>query len=228
MSDLLTACRLGCSITTGASNGITKRHDRRSPALEQGQARWSERAFQAQGDLSHPRSSAARRTTARARALFNQAIDSKLRACDLVKLRMRDVCHGQSVVLRTIVLQQNTQRPIQFEITEPRREAVEAWIDHAGLCSEGRLFPSRVRSSTHLSIRQSARIVDTWVRQLGLDEASYGAHTLERTRAILIYRRTKNLRAIQILLGHTKLESTVRNLGTEVNDALDMAEQTEV
>jgi integrase len=161
-------------------------------------------------------------------ALFNLAIDSKLRACDLVQLRVRDVCHGQTVASRTMVLQQKTQRPVQFEITEPTREAVGAWIGHAGLSSENSLFPSRLHSSTHLSTRQYARIVDCWVRQLGLDKASYGTHTLRRTKATLIYRRTKNLRAVQLLLGHTKLESTVRYLGIEVNDALEMAEQTEV
>jgi integrase len=161
-------------------------------------------------------------------ALFNLAIDSKLRACDLVKLRVRDVCHGQTVASRTIVMQQKTQRPVQFEISEPTREAVGAWISHAGLLPDGSLFPSRVHGSTHLSTRQYARIVDSWVRQLGLDRASYGTHTLRRTKATLIYRRTKNLRAVQLLLGHTKLESTVRYLGIEVNDALEMAEQTEV
>ena len=161
-------------------------------------------------------------------ALFNLAIDSKLRACDLVKLRVRDVCHGQAVASRTIVLQQKTQRPVQFEITEPTREAVGAWIGHAGLSPESSLFPSRLRGSTHLSTRQYARIVDSWVGQLGLDKASYGTQTLRRMKATLIYRRTKNLRAVQILLGHTKLESTVRYLGVEVNDALVMAEQTEV
>ncbi len=161
-------------------------------------------------------------------ALFNLAIDSKLRACDLVKLRVRDVCHGQSVASRTIVLQQKTRRPVPFEITEPTREAVGAWIVHAGLGQESSLFPSRLHRSTHLSTRQYARIVDSWVSQLGLDKASYGTHTLRRTKATLIYRRTKNLRAVQLLLGHTKLESTVRYLGIEVNDALEMAEQTEV
>ena len=157
-------------------------------------------------------------------ALFNLAIDSKLRAYDLVSLRVRDVCHGQTVASRTIVLQQKTQRPVQFEITEPTREAVGAWIGHARLTSEDSLFPSRLHSSTHLSTRQYARIVDSWVRQLGLDKASYGTHTLRRTKATLIYRRTKNLRAVQLLLGH-RLESTVRYLGVEVNDALEMAEQ---
>ena len=161
-------------------------------------------------------------------ALFNLAIDSKLRACDLVSLRVRDVCHGQTLASRTIVLQQKTQRAVQFEITESTREAVGAWIGHAGLTPENSLFPSRLHISTHLSSRQYARIVDCWVRQLGLDKASYGTHTLRRTKATLIYRRTKNLRAVQLLPGHTKLESTVRYFGIEVNDALEMAEQTEV
>jgi integrase len=161
-------------------------------------------------------------------ALFNLAIDSKLRACDLVKLRVLDVCHGGGVASRAIVLQQKTQRPVQFEITEPTRDAVGTWIRHAGLTSEDQLFPSRIRGSAHLSTRQYARIVDTWVEQLGLDRADYGTHTLRRTKATLIYHRTKNLRAVQLLLGHTKLESTVRYLGIEVNDALEMAEQTEV
>jgi integrase len=161
-------------------------------------------------------------------ALFNLAIDSKLRACDLVKLRVRDVCHGQVVAARAIVLQQKTQRPVQFEITEPTREAVTAWIDYAGLTSEQALFPSRLRGSCHLSTRQYARIVGVWVKQIGLNRACYGTHTLRRTKATLIYRRTKNLRAVQLLLGHSKLESTVRYLGIEVDDALEMAEQTEV
>jgi integrase len=161
-------------------------------------------------------------------ALFNLAIDSKLRACDLVQLRVRDVCHGQIMASRALVLQQKTHRPVQFEITEPTREALLAWITSSKLKSEDFLFPSRIRSSPHLSTRQYARIVDSWVERLGLNVASYGTHTLRRTKATLIYRRTKNLRAVQLLLGHTKLESTVRYLGIEVDDALEMAEQTEV
>jgi site-specific recombinase XerD len=129
---------------------------------------------------------------------------------------------------RVIVLQQKTQRPVQFEITEPSRDAVGAWISHAWLTAEDPLFPSRIRGSAHLSTRQYPRIVDSWVEQLGLDRADYGTHTLRRTKATLICRRTKNLRAVQLLLGHTKLESTVRYLEIEVNDALEMAEQTEV
>ena len=108
------------------------------------------------------------------------------------------------------------------------RKAVRAWIDQAKLGSEDALFPSRLHDSAHLSTRQYARIVHKWVCSIGLDDSAYGTHTMRRTKASLIYRRTKNLRAVQLLLGHTKLESTVRYLGIEVDDALEMAEQTEV
>ncbi|GHS84015.1 hypothetical protein PAGU2196_48490 [Pseudomonas sp. PAGU 2196] len=124
-------------------------------------------------------------------------------------------------------MQQKTQRPVQFEITEQTRLALQAWIHQAHLHSEDCLFPSRLHASEHLSTRQYARIVKAWIKAIGLDPAMYGTHTMRRTKASLIYRRTKNLRAVQ-LLGHTKLESTVRYLGIEVDDALEMAEQTEV
>jgi integrase len=165
---------------------------------------------------------------ARELALFDLGIDSKLRACDLVKLRVRDVCHGEHVASRASVLQQKTQRPVQFEITAPTREAVETWIKAAGLKSENYLFPSRIHNSPHLGTRQYARILDGWLAAIGLDPAGYGTHSMRRTKASLIYRRTKNLRAVQLLLGHTRVESTVRYLGIEVDDALEMAEQTEV
>ena len=161
-------------------------------------------------------------------ALFNLAVDSKLRSCDLVKLRVRDVMHGERAAARTIVMQQKTERPVQFEITEQTRDTVAIWIRQRGLRNDDFLFPSRLRGSAHLSTRQYARIVQGWVREIGLDPAAYGTHTLRRTKASLIYRRTKNLRAVQLLLGHSKLESTVRYLGIEVDDALEMAEQTEV
>ena len=103
-----------------------------------------------------------------------------------------------------------------------------AWIKEAGLRSEDYLFPSRLHELLHLSTRQYAHIVDSWVEEIGLDPADYGTHSMRRTKASLIYRRTKNLRAVQLLLGHTKLESTVRYLGIEVDDALELAEQTEV
>jgi integrase len=161
-------------------------------------------------------------------ALFNLAIDSKLRSCDLVKLRVRDVCHGNVVAARAMVMQQKTQRPVQFEITEQTRESLLVWIQVAGRRSDDYLFPSRIHGSPHLSTRQYARIVRGWVREIGLDASAYGTHTMRRTKASLIYRRTKNLRVVQLLLGHTKLESTVRYLGIEVDDALEVSEQTEV
>jgi integrase len=161
-------------------------------------------------------------------ALFDLGIDSKLRGCDLVKIRVRDICHGSEVASRAMVMQQKTQRPVQFEITPQTREAVATWMKQANLHAEDFLFPSRLHGSTHLSTRQYARIMHDWVMEIGLDPAAYGTHTMRRTKATLIYRRTKNLRAVQLLLGHTKIESTVRYLGIEVDDALELAEQTEV
>ena len=161
-------------------------------------------------------------------ALFNLAIDSKLRSCDLVRLRVRDDCHGNVVTSRTIVMQQKTQRPVQFELTEQTRDSLATWIRSSGVGSEDYLFPSRLHASPHLSTRQYARIVRGWIREIGLDASAYGTHTLRRTKVSLIYRRTKNLRVVQLLLGHTKLESTVRYLGIEVDDALEISEQTEV
>jgi integrase len=146
-------------------------------------------------------------------ALFNLGIDSKLRGCDLVSLKLRDICHGDQVASRATVMQHKTQRPVQFEITPKSDEF---------------LFPSRIHDSPHLGTRQYARILEGWVEELGLDPANYGTHSMRRTKATLIYRRTHNLRAVQLLLGHSKLESTVRYLGIEVDDALEISEQTEI
>jgi integrase len=161
-------------------------------------------------------------------ALFNLAIDSKLRACDLLKLRVSDVSSGGRIGSRAMVMQQKTGRAVQFEITPRTREAISKWIRHAALGSTTYLFPSRMNHSIHLSTRQYARIVESWVAGIGLDFTAYGTHSLRRTKASLIYRRTKNLRAVQLLLGHAKLDSTIRYLGIEIDDALELAEQTEV
>lgn len=161
-------------------------------------------------------------------ALFNLAIDSKLRAVDLVALRVCDVTQGYKVVRRATVMQSKTKRPVQFEITDQTQLAIRNLITKFGLTPNQFLFPSRLSSSPHLSTRQYAKIVKDWVADIGLDPYAYGTHSMRRTKATLIYRRTKNLRAVQLLLGHTKLESTVRYLGIEVDDALEIAEQTEV
>lgn len=160
-------------------------------------------------------------------ALFNLAIDSKLRGCDLVALRVRDVAPSGTVASRAIVLQRKTGRPVQFELTEHTRVAVSSWITTAHLRQDQHLFPSRIGASPHLSTRQYARIVRRWVMSIGLEPSTYGTHTMRRTKATLIYRRTRNIRAVQLLLGHTKLESTVRYLGIEVDDALEISEQTD-
>jgi integrase len=161
-------------------------------------------------------------------ALFNLALDSKLRGCDLIGLRVGEISQGGAIATRALVTQRKTQRPVQFELTQSTRDAVSVWITARQLQATDYLFPSRHGRSTHLSTRQYARIVGRWVESIGLECAAYGTHTMRRTKATLIYRRTKNLRAVQLLLGHTKLESTVRYLGIEVDDALEIAEQTEI
>lgn len=160
-------------------------------------------------------------------ALFNLAIDSKLRGCDLVKIQVHDIAHGGKIMSRVSVIQQKTGQPVRFELTEQTRDAVGAWIEKACLTVNDCLFPSRIRKSPHISTRQYARIVKSWAALIGLDPMEYGTHSLRRTKATLIYRRTKNLRAVQLLLGHTKLESTVRYLGIEIDDALEISEKTE-
>jgi integrase len=161
-------------------------------------------------------------------AMFNLGIDSKLRGCDLVGLHVRDISHGERIASRAMVMQRKTQTPVQFEITAAARESVQAWIRAAGLKSDDYLFPSRLHGSPHVSTRQYSRIFHGWIEEIGLDGQAYGTHSVRRTKATLIYKRTKNLRAVQLLLGHAKLESTVRYLGIEVEDALELAEQTEI
>ena len=161
-------------------------------------------------------------------ALFNLAIDSKLRSCDLVRLRVRDVWHNDLACRRAKIMQRKTQQPVQFEITGRTRQAIESLVSRLGMRSDDYLFQSRIASSEHLSTRQYARIVKRWVESIGLDPTVYGTHSIRRTKVSLIYKKTKNIRAVQLLLGHTQLESTVRYLGIEVDDALEMAENTEV
>ncbi len=127
-----------------------------------------------------------------------------------------------------MVMQRKTHRPVQFEITQPTREAVEDWIRRGHLKGGDYLFPSRIHGSPHIGTRQYARILHGWVQEIGLDPAAYGTHSMRRTKASMIYKKSKNLQAVQILLGHTKLESTVRYLGIEVDEALDIAEQIDV
>jgi integrase len=156
----------------------------------------------------------------RDRAMFDIAIDSKLRGCDVVKLRVGDVTVGGQVRQRSMVIQQKTGTPVSFEIGDTARESLRAWLASRGGRPEEFLFPSRIDRDDHISTRQYARLVDEWVAAIGLDPALFGTHSLRRTKASLIYKRTGNLRAVQILLGHRKIESTVRYLGVHLEDAL--------
>ncbi|KAB2792994.1 tyrosine-type recombinase/integrase [Brucella anthropi] len=164
----------------------------------------------------------------RDRALFDLAIDSKLRGCDLVKLKIETLVTGQDIRTRAMVVQQKTGRPVQFEITTEVRASLLAWLQRRGGTVDDYAFPSRVDHADHLSTRQYARLVDEWVTAIGLRREDYGTHSLRRTKAAMIYKATGNLRAIQILLGHSKIENTVRYLGVDIEDALELAERTEI
>ena len=159
----------------------------------------------------------------RDRALFDLAIDSKLRGCDVVKVRIGDIVSGGRIRTRAIVVQQKTGRPVQFELLEAARTSILAWLEQRGGTLDDYAFPSRIDHTAHLSTRQYARLVDEWVTGIGLHQEDYGTHSLRRTKASIIYKATGNLRAVQILLGHIKIESTVRYLGVDVEDALHLA-----
>jgi integrase len=161
-------------------------------------------------------------------ALFNLAIDSKLRGCDLVALRVDDVAPNGYAVDRATVRQRKTGRPVRFELTEVTRQALDDYLRASGQKPGQCLFPGRRGPDWHLTTRQYARLVGKWISGIGLDPLKYATHSMRRTKAMLIYRRTGNLRAVQLLLGHIRVESTVRYLGVEVDDALDIAEKIEV
>jgi integrase len=161
-------------------------------------------------------------------AMFNLAIDSKLRGCDVVCLKVEDVAPHGTTLDRATVRQRKTGQPVRFELTEQSREAVDAYIKATEKQHGDHLFPSRRFPDRNITTRQYARLVSRWIASIGLDPSFYGTHSLRRTKATLIYRRTGNLRAVQLLLGHRKIESTVRYLGIEVDDALAIAEQVDV
>jgi integrase len=161
-------------------------------------------------------------------ALLDVAIDSKLRGCDLVALRMSDILVSTAVRRRGIVIQQKTGRPVQFEITDQARQSVSRWLGQRRPEPQDWLFPSRMDRARHLSARQYARLVKHWVELIELEPSAYATHSLRRTKVSLLYRKTGNLRACQLLLGHTKLESTVRYLGVELDDALEMSAALEI
>jgi site-specific recombinase XerC len=164
----------------------------------------------------------------RDRALFDFAIDSKLRGCDVVKVRIGDVVSGGRVRDRVIIVQQKTKRPVQFELMDSARKTMHAWLERRGGTLNDFVFPSRNDYMAHMSTRQYARVVHESVVGIRLPAQEYGTHSLRRTKPSIIYKATGNLRAVQILLGHAKIDSTVRYLGVDEEDALELAERTEV
>jgi len=161
-------------------------------------------------------------------ALFNLAIDSKLRGCDVLALKVDDIAPTGHVVQRAICRPRKTGRQVKFELTEATRQALDEYLKVFAKRPGDYLFCGRRRPDCSLSTRQYARLVSKWTAGIGLDPLLFGTHSLRRTKATLIYRRTGNLRAVQLLLGHTRIESTVRYLGIEVDDALSIAEQVDV
>ncbi len=161
-------------------------------------------------------------------ALFNLAIDSKLRGCDVVAVRVDDVAPSGYAMDRATIRQKKTGRPVRFELTEQTRQALDEYLRLTGRTAGKFLFAGRGNAERGLTTRQYARLVQEWVASIGLDPAKFGTHSLRRTKAVLIYRRTGNLRAVQLLLGHSKIESTVRYLGIEVDDAIEIAEKIDI
>ena len=161
-------------------------------------------------------------------ALFNMAIDSKLRGCDLVKLKVSDVYSAGRMKERTSVLQSKTQKPVRFEITDGTRKSILRWLDDPLMLGSEFLWPGRIHKPLHISTRQYARFVRDWVKSIGLEPSAYGTHSMRRTKVSQIYKKTGNLRAVQLLLGHTKMDSTVRYLGVELEDALVISEAVEI
>lgn len=164
----------------------------------------------------------------RDRALFDLAIDSKLRGCDIVKIKIGDLVTGGAIRNRATVIQQKTKRPVQFEIMTDARKSLLRWLELRSGTIDDFAFPSRIDYLGHISTRQYARLVDEWVSAVGLNKEEYGTHSLRRTKASIIYKATGNLRAVQILLGHSKIENTVRYLGVDIDDALTLSERTEI
>jgi integrase len=196
-------------------------------AVEQGKADWGKAAAATQTRLVDP-DKTPDRGPHRDLAMFNLAIDSKLRGCDVVAIRVEDVTAGGYTADRAMVRQKKTGRPVRFELSEQTRQAVDDYLKSANKRPGEFLFSGRRGHNCYMTTRQYARLVSAWIGSVGLDPRLFGTHSLRRTKATLIYRRTGNLRAVQLLLGHTKIESTVRYLGIEVDDALAIAEQVDV
>lgn len=160
-------------------------------------------------------------------ALLNLAIDCKLRSCDLLRMRVRDISSGGVIQNRVLYKQRKTGRDVQFEITSRTAQSITQWFVAGGLPASDYLFPSPRKEGKPISYSYYSKIIRSWARALGYDESMYGTHSMRRTKATLIYARTKNIRAVQLLLGHVRLDNTIRYLGVEIEDALNISENIE-
>ena len=148
----------------------------------------------------------------------------KLRSCDLLRMKVRDISSGGIIQNRVLYSQSKTGREVQFEITSRTAQSLTQWFIHSQLAISDYLFPSPRKSGRPMSYSCYSTIIRRWASQLGYDSHLYGTHSMRRTKATLIYPRTKNIRAVQLLLGHVKLDSTIRYLGVEMEDALNISE----
>jgi integrase len=161
-------------------------------------------------------------------ALFNLGIDSKLRACDLLDLRVSDVGSRETIFQQATIVQKKTDAAVTFEITDAARASIRAWIKDANLLPDDFLWLSRNRNSKRLSMSQYSRIIKQLAEVVGADPTTYATHSIRRTKVTLIYRKTQNLRACQLLLGHKKIENTVRYLGLELDEALEISRDIDI
>lgn len=160
-------------------------------------------------------------------ALLNLAIDSKLRACDLLSLKVQDIATQDQIFERVQWTQRKTGIDVQFEITPRTQQSLTRWIHSVPLVAKDYIFKSTRRANQSISYSYYRTIIRCWTEQLGLDPDLYGTHSMRRTKATLVYARTKNIRAVQLLLGHTKIDNTIRYLGIEIEDAIKISRETD-
>lgn len=160
-------------------------------------------------------------------ALLNLAIDSKLRSCDLLSLRVRDVATQDQIFERVQWTQRKTGIDVQFEVTPRTQQSLSRWVQSSALSANDFIFQSERRNNQPISYSYYRTIIRSWAEQLGLDADLYGTHSMRRTKATLVYARTKNIRAVQLLLGHTKIDNTIRYLGIEIEDAIKLSRETD-
>jgi len=160
-------------------------------------------------------------------ALLNLAIDSKLRASDLLPLRVCDISSQERMFARVKLIQQKTDVEVQFEVTARTQQSLMKWIFVAALKTSDYLFPSLRRNEQPISYSYYRSLDRSWASNIGLDPNLYGTHSMRRTKATLVYAKTKDIRAVQLLLGHTRVDNTIRYLGVELEDALTLSESTD-